>query len=169
VRVRSKGPPTSRSGTRGDGVVRACYNSNVSSPDNRVSETVSSEDSRRRSLLLAAAAVPILVAAVIWLPSWWERREFWQAQEIAGVGARIAPGTLTEARKKVDPGIPAGKIEAALGKPSISSAADGKDARREIWTYFFADGKLTINLTDGVAQRIGVVYGKPRIPHSYER
>lgn len=121
-------------------------------------------DSPRRGLLLAVFLIPIFLLAVLWLPRWWENREFRQVQEIAGVGSQIVPGQLTEARRKIDPGSSAEKIVAAIGKPSFSVGLDGKDSRREIWTYYFADGTMVVNLTDGSAVRISVAYGKPRIP-----
>lgn len=125
---------------------------------------MTSDDSPRRRLLLAVFLVPILLLALLWLPRWWENREFRQLQAIAGVGSRIVPGRLTEARGKIDPGASAEKIVAAIGKPSFSVGTDGKDARHEIWTYYFADGTMVVNLTGGSAVRISVTYGPPKIP-----
>ena len=124
------------------------------------------ESPRRTGLLITIAIVPILIAAALWLPRWWENRQFWQAQEIAGVGAPIVPGDLTGARKKIDPGSAADKIVGAIGKPSMSIGTSGVNTRHEIWTYYFADGTMTVNLTDGVAVRISTVYGAPKIPKS---
>jgi hypothetical protein len=126
------------------------------------------EDPRRprRGLLVAIALVPIVLAAALWLPAWWESREFRQVEKIAGVGAPILPGDLTGARKKIDPGKTAAEITAAIGKPSISVGTDGRDIRHEIWTYYFADGKMVVNLTDGVAVRIATVYGARQPPGS---
>ena len=64
------------------------------------------EDSRapRRGLLIALAFAPILLAAILWLPGWWEKREYRAMEEIAGVDARIVPGRLADAREKVNPG-----------------------------------------------------------------
>ena len=126
------------------------------------------EDARRtrKGLVAAIVLVPILLVAALWLPSWWEHREFRQLQALAGVGSQIAPGRITEARKKVDPGVTADKIVSAIGKPSFSVGTDGKSTRHEIWTYYFEDGTMTVNLTDGVAARISMVFGPPRIPRS---
>ncbi|HEY3202239.1 MAG TPA: hypothetical protein VGL03_01140 [Thermoanaerobaculia bacterium] len=120
----------------------------------------------RRGLLLAIALVPLLVAAAVWLPRRWEAREFWQAQAIAGVGSRVVPGALTDARKRIDPGATAENVVAAIGKPSISVGTSGKDSRHEIWTYYFADGTMTVNLTDSVVVRVSTVYGPPKLPRS---
>jgi len=125
---------------------------------------VASAHPPRRGLLLAVFLVPVLLLAVLWLPRWWENREFQQVQAIAGVGSKIAPGHLTEARGKIDPGLPAEKIVAAIGKPSFSVGTNGKESRHEIWTYYFADGTMVVNLTDGSAVRISMAYGPPRIP-----
>ena len=122
--------------------------------------------SPRRGLLAAAALVPILVAAVLWLPRWWENREYRGAEAIAGVGAPVAPGTLAEARAKIDPGAAANEVVARIGKPSFSVGTEGRDVRREIWTYYFADGTLLVNLTDGRVQRISTTFGPPKIPTS---
>jgi hypothetical protein len=120
----------------------------------------------RKALIAAIVLVPILLVAALWAPAWWEKRELREAQKIAGVGSQIVPGRLTEARQKVDPGATAQKIVAAIGKPSFKVGTQGKDSRREIWTYYFSDGTLTINLTDDAAVRIATAYGRPRIPRS---
>jgi hypothetical protein len=125
---------------------------------------MASADTPRRRLILAVFLVPILLIAVLWLPRWWENREFQQLQAIAGVGSRVIAGNLTDARRKIDQGASAQKIEAAIGKPSFAVGTDGKDSRHEIWTYYFADGTMTVNLTDGSAVRISMVYGPPKIP-----
>jgi hypothetical protein len=121
---------------------------------------------RRRGLIIAVVLVPIAVAAALWLPRWWESREFRQVEKIAGAGAQIVPGDLTSARKKIDPGKTAAEIRAAIGEPSMLVGTDGRDIRHEIWTYYFADGKMIVNLTDGVAVRISTIYGPPRLPKS---
>jgi hypothetical protein len=126
------------------------------------------EDQRppRRGLLIAIAFAPILLAAVLWLPGWWEKRTYREMESIAGVEARIVPGTLAEARGKVNPGLAADAVAAAIGKPSLSVRTEGKDSSREIWTYYFADGTMQINLTDGLVQRVSAAFGPPRIPTS---
>ena len=122
------------------------------------------EPRTRRGLLAAIVLVPLLLAAGLWLPRWWEARELRQAREIAGVGSRLQTGSMTDARRKVDPGMTAEKVEAAIGKASFAVGTEGRDSKHEIWTYYFSDGTLTINLTDGTVARVGTVYGTPRIP-----
>lgn len=122
------------------------------------------ERKTRRRLLAAVVLVPAILVAALWLPQWWEGRELREARAIAGVGSQLAEGSMTDARKKIDPGLTAEKILAAIGKPSFAVGTAGKDSKHEIWTYYFADGTLTINLTDGTALRISTVYGPPRIP-----
>jgi hypothetical protein len=36
----------------------------------------------------------------------------------------------------------------------------------EIWKYYFADGTLTVNLTDGYVARISTDFGPPKIRQS---
>jgi len=120
----------------------------------------------RRRLLLFAAFVPIIVAAALWLPRWWENREYREAEAIAGVGAPILPGKLAEARKQLDPGVAAEDVVARLGKPSMSVGTEGRDSRREVWTYYFADGTMRINFTDGRVQQVATTFGAPRIKKS---
>src|SRR5262245_15835643 len=125
------------------------------------------EDVRaRRGLLAAIAILPLVVAAALWLPAWWERREYREAEAIAGVAAPMAAGTLAEARKQLDTGTAAEDVASRLGKPSMSVATEGRDSRREIWTYYFSDGTMLINLTDGRVQRVSTTFGAPKIPTS---
>jgi hypothetical protein len=122
------------------------------------------EQTTRRRLLAAVVIVPALLAAALWLPRWWERRELQEVRAIAGVESQLTPGSMTDARKKIDPGLTSDKIAATIGKPGFAVGTSGRDARHEIWTYYFSDGTMTINLTDGAAVRISTVYGPPRIP-----
>ena len=125
------------------------------------------EDARpRRTLLAAIAIIPIVVAAALWLPAWWENREYRVAEKIAGISAPVASGSIVEARKLLDPGSAADDVVARLGKPSMSVGTEGRDSRREIWTYYFSDGTLRVNLTDGRVQRVSTSFGPPKIPTS---
>jgi hypothetical protein len=123
-------------------------------------------EERPRAGPIAALFVALLaVVAAFWLPRWWEEREYRAAESMAGVGSRIYPGALTDARRKIDPGRKSDQVVEALGKPSLAVATEGT-ARHDIWTYYYADGTMTVNLTDGIVQRISTVYGTPRIPTS---
>jgi hypothetical protein len=120
---------------------------------------------RRRGLLVAIAFVPIVLAALLWLPKWWEEREYRQMEGIAGVEAKLSPGRLADARGKVQDGMKADAVAGAIGRPALSVATDGV-SRREIWTYYYADGTLLINLTDGIVQRVSADFRPPSIPTS---
>jgi hypothetical protein len=109
--------------------------------------------------------VLVLAAGAFWFPRWWENREYRRAEAIAGVGSKIVPGTTAEARKKLDPGVPGSRVTAALGPPSFSAKTDGASSH-EIWIYYFSDGKLTVNLTDGYVARVSTDFGPPKIPRS---
>jgi hypothetical protein len=119
----------------------------------------------RRGLYTLLGAGLLAVGAAFWLPRWWETRLYRQAEALTGVGAPVLSGTLTDARKKIDPGRTEKDVVAALGRPSVSQAAEGSSSHG-IWIYYYADGTMTINLTDGVVVRIGVSYGPPQIPTS---
>ncbi|HTR04774.1 MAG TPA: hypothetical protein VMN82_16420 [Thermoanaerobaculia bacterium] len=118
----------------------------------------------RRGLYAAIVLVPLLFAAAFWLPRWWERHELQAARDVAGVGSRLAEGSMTDARQRIDPGFTADKVVAAIGKASFAVGTDGRDSRHEIWTYYYKDGTMTVNLTDGSVVRIGTIYGTPRVP-----
>jgi hypothetical protein len=122
-------------------------------------------ESRRGRLYLIIAAALVLVAAALWLPTWWEARQYRQAESIAGVGAAVQPGTLTEARRKIETGNTAEAVQAAIGKPSVAVGTEGS-SRHDKWTYYYADGTMTVHLTDGAVVRVATEYGVPRIPTS---
>jgi hypothetical protein len=122
------------------------------------------ERQTRRRLVAALVFVPIVLVAALWLPRWWEGRELRQAREIAGVGSALQAGSMTDARKKIDPGKTAEQVQAAIGKASFAVGTEGRDSKHEIWTYYYRDGTLTINLTDGAVARVSTIYGTPRIP-----
>jgi len=113
-------------------------------------------------LLVAALAA---TATAVWFPRWWEMRLYRQAEALTGVGAPIRAGNLTDARRKIDPNKTDKEVLAALGPPSIQVGTDGASTRG-IWTYYYADGTMVVNLTDGIVVRISVSYGPPKIPTS---
>jgi hypothetical protein len=119
----------------------------------------------RKGLFAAAVAVVILVGAAVWFPRWLENRTYREVEQIAGVGAAVQAGTLGDARKKVDPGVTTEAMRERLGNPSMSVATEGTE-RREIWTYYYADGTMLVNVTDGVVQRVSATFGTPKIPTS---
>jgi len=119
----------------------------------------------RRTLYVLLAAGLLASIAAFWLPRWWEMRLYRQAEALTGVGAPILSGTLTDARKKIDPGRTDKQIVAAVGPPSFS-ANTGGSSTHGIWIYYYGDGTMTVNLTDGIAVRISVDYGPPKIPTS---
>ena len=122
------------------------------------------EQQTRRRLLAAIVFVPLVLAATLWLPRWWEGRELRQAREIAGVGSTLQAGSMTDARKKIDPGQTADQVQSSIGKASFVVGTDGGVSKHEIWTYYYKDGTMTINLTDGTVARVSTIYGTPRIP-----
>jgi len=122
----------------------------------------------RAGLYVLLAAALGATAAAVWLPRWWEMRLYRQAEAITGVGAPILPGKLTDARRKIDPNRTDKQVLAALGNPSIKIDNDGASTHG-IWTYYYADGTMVVNLTDGIVVRISVSYGPPLIPTSRRR
>jgi len=126
---------------------------------------VSPEAPPSRRLVIGLGLVAVVAALVVWLPDWWERRLYRQAEAITGVGSPLLPGSVTDARRKIDSGIGSEKVRGAVGKASFSVHTDGTSTH-DIWTYYFRDGTMTVNLTDGVVQRIAVAYGPPKIPTS---
>ena len=86
-------------------------------------------------------------------------------EAITGVGSPVLPGSVTEARRKVDPGRTGAEVARALGRASFSVRTEGTSSH-DIWTYYYSDGTMTVNLTDGIVQRISLAYGPPKIPTS---
>jgi hypothetical protein len=108
------------------------------------------------------------VAAALWLPRWWDDRLSRQIEASTGVGARILPGSADGARRKIDPGMLSEKVVAAIGKPSLAVHTAGSSTH-DIWTYYYADGTMTVNLTDGAIVLIGLDFHPPVIPTSRRR
>jgi len=84
------------------------------------------------------------------------------------VGARILPGSADGARRKIDPGMLSEKVVAAIGKPSLAVHTAGSSTH-DIWTYYYADGTMTVNLTDEAIVLIGLDFHPPVIPTSRRR
>jgi hypothetical protein len=123
------------------------------------------ESGPRPALFIAMFLMVLLIGAALWVPRWWENRLFRQAEALTGVGSRVMPGSVTEARGRINPGNPGRQVVEAIGRPSFSVGTEGSSTH-EIWTYYYADGTMTINLTDGIVARISLSYGPPKIPTS---
>lgn len=116
-----------------------------------------------RNLLIAFFAILLLVAAAVWLPRWWNNRLYRETESLTGVGSALQPGTVTQSRGRIDPGKTAKQVTEALGRPSFAVGTNGSSTH-DIWTYYYADGTMTVNLTDGIVQRVSIAYGPPKIP-----
>jgi len=111
-------------------------------------------------------AVAIVVAALVgFAPGWWERRIYRQQEALAGVEAPIRAGALADARKKIDIGLTAVQVIASVGEPSLRRSTEGPTPRA-IWTYYYRDGTMDVNLTSGVVRRIALTNGAPFIAKS---
>ena len=119
----------------------------------------------RPALYVVLLGALLLAAGAFWFPRWWENREYRRAEAIAGVGSRILPGKLVDARRRIDPGISGNRVTQAIGRPSFAVKTEGASTH-EIWTYYFADGTLTVNLTDGYVARASTEFGPPKIRRS---
>ena len=96
--------------------------------------------------------------AVFLLPRQWQGRTDGPFETIRSP-KKILPGDVTSARKKVDPGKSEKAVLEAIGKPSVAVETKGAE-RHTIWTYYYADGNLTLNLTDGYLVRVDTEYGE---------
>ncbi|MGH9399191.1 MAG: hypothetical protein ACRD00_02395 [Thermoanaerobaculia bacterium] len=114
----------------------------------------------RRGLIAALGLVAPLLVAMLWLPRWWQNRTDRRSETLAGIGA-VLPGSVTDARRKIDAGRPEKAVVEAIGKPSVAVETRGA-ARHSIWTYYYADGTMTLNLTNGYLARADLEYGPPR-------
>ena len=124
-----------------------------------------SGEQTRPALYVVLFVALLLAAGAFWFPRWWENREYRRAEAIAGVGSRILPGKLVDARRRIDPGIKGDRVTQALGRPSFAVKTEGASTH-EIWIYYFADGTLTVNLTDGYVARATTDFGPPKIRRS---
>src|SRR5262249_27567162 len=118
-----------------------------------------------RRLVVGLALVLLAAGLAVWLPRWWDRRQLQKAEEIAGVGSPVLPGSVTDARRKIDSGMSSEKVSRAIGKASFAVHTEGTSTH-DIWTYYYKDGTMTINLTDGMVQRVSLALGPPNIPKS---
>ena len=116
------------------------------------------EKGRRKLLAVLAAGVLFLGAGAFGL-RWWETRVDRQSEAIAGIG-KVLPGSVTDARRKVDPGRTEKAVLGAIGPPSAKAETRGAE-RHAKWVYYYADGTLTLSLTDGYLARADLEYGPP--------
>lgn len=129
---------------------------------------MSDERAPRPRLFIVLLLMIVVAGAALWFPRWWENRLFRQAEALTGVGSRVMPGDVTRERGKINPGDPGRRVLDEIGRPSFSVGTEGSSTH-EIWTYYYADGTMTINVTDGIVAHISISYGPPKIPTSARR
>jgi hypothetical protein len=122
---------------------------------------MSEKEPIRRKVVAALAAGVLFLGAGAFGLRWWESRVDRQSEVLAGIG-QVLPGSVTDARKKVDPGRTQRQVLDAIGKPSARAETNGAE-RHAMWTYYYADGTLTLSLTDGYLARADLEYGPPRL------
>jgi hypothetical protein len=118
------------------------------------------ETEGRRKVVAAFILAALAGMAALALPRWWQSRTDRQVGSLSGAGT-VLPGSVTEARRKIDPGKPEKAVLDAIGKPSVAVETKGAE-RHTIWRYDYADGNLTLNLTDGYLVRVDTEYGPTR-------
>ena len=118
------------------------------------------ETEGRGKVVAAFILAALAGAAALVLPRVWEARASGPAA-ISGNPGAVLPGDVTSARKKIDPGKSEKAVLDAIGKPSAAVETKGAE-RHSIWTYSYADGNLTLNLTDGYLVRVDTEYGPSR-------
>lgn len=118
------------------------------------------ETEGRRKVVAAFLLVALVGVGALVLPRWWQGRTEKLAGTVSNPGT-ILPGNTTSARSKIDPGKTEKAVVELLGKPSVAVETKGAE-RHTIWTYYYADGNLTLNLTDGYLVRVDTEYGPTR-------
>ena len=114
----------------------------------------------RRKIAAVLFLALLAGAAALFLPRW--RPGYAPSPSEAPVGAGgVLPGSVTNARSRIDPGKSEKAVLDAIGKPSVAVETKGAE-RHTIWTYYYADGNLTLNMTDGYLVRVDTEYGSTR-------
>jgi hypothetical protein len=120
------------------------------------------ESEGRRKIVVAFLLAAMAGLAALFLPSWWQSRNESQAQpETLRSAGAVLPGKVAEARSKIDPGKSEKAVLDLIGKPSVIVETKGVE-RHTIWRYDYADGNLTLNLTDGYLVRVDTELGPTR-------
>ena len=77
--------------------------------------------------------------------------------DLARKSRGVLPGKTYENREKIRQGMKQMELSAAIGAPSEKLESRGQVVSGH-WTYLYADGKIVINLRDGVATGIETTF-----------
>lgn len=119
------------------------------------------ETEGRRRIVAAFIFAAFAGVAALVLPRWWQSRSDRHVETPVGSPGAVLPGNVTDARSKIDPGKSEKAVLESIGKPSVAVETKGAE-RHTIWTYYYSDGNLTLNMTDGYLVRVDTEYGPTR-------
>jgi hypothetical protein len=77
--------------------------------------------------------------------------------DLAQQSREVLPGKTYDNRQKIRQGMKDSELSDAIGKPSEKLESRGQIVSGH-WTYLYADGKIVINLRDGIITEIETTF-----------
>jgi hypothetical protein len=77
--------------------------------------------------------------------------------DLARQSRAVLPGKTYESREKIRQGMHQAELSAALGDPSEKLESRGQIVSGH-WTYLYADGKIVIQLRDGIVTEVATTF-----------
>lgn len=78
-------------------------------------------------------------------------------QDLAQASRGVLPGKTWESREKIRQAMKESELSAALGAPSEKLESRGQVVSGH-WTYLYKDGKIVVNLRDGIVTEIETTF-----------
>ena len=78
-------------------------------------------------------------------------------QDLAQASGALLPGKTYDNREKIRQGMRSAELSAALGAPSEKLESRGQILSGH-WTYLYKDGKIVINLRDGIVTEVETTF-----------
>jgi len=107
--------------------------------------------------MMRAIAIPILMIASLACGRAHDEAVIPSRTDLAQKSRGVLPGKTYEHREKVRQGMKQGEVSAAIGEPSEKLESRGQVVSGH-WTYLYADGKIVLNLRDGVVTGVETTF-----------